>query len=343
MVTTPHFIECSWRVALLTEQLWYGNHPLKWLLWPVSLLFGAVSACRRTGYRLGLLQSQRLPVPVIIVGNISVGGTGKTPLTVWLVNHLIEQGWRPGIVSRGYGGEAASYPLSVTASSRTTEAGDEPVLLATRTACPLVVDPKRVRAAQTLLERETVDIIISDDGLQHYALQRDIELVVVDAERRCGNGMLLPAGPLRESRSRLQQVDAVLINGAADTEAGFHLQAGKLCSLMGGEQQALATLAGRKVHALAGIGNPQRFYNVLREAGLELIVHSYPDHHAYTKSDICFNDDLPVLMTEKDAVKCKTYADERHWYLPVDAVLNAQGMQRMEAALEKLPAALKKT
>ncbi len=275
-------------------------------------------------------------MPVIIVGNISVGGTGKTPLTVWLVKHLQSQGWRPGIVSRGYGGEASAYPLPVTGDSDTKAAGDEPVLLARRTGCPLVVDPHRAQAAQALLTHNDVNIIISDDGLQHYALRRDLEIVVVDAQRRCGNGLLLPAGPLREGRGRLQQVDAVLVNGAVGDEAGFHLLAGKLQSLQGHAEQELSALQGQTVHAVAGIGNPERFFNMLRQAGIEVLAHAYADHYQYQPDDIIFDDDLPVLMTEKDAVKCRAYASDRHWYLPVDAELNTAGLRRINAVLSKL-------
>ena len=274
---------------------------------------------------------------MIVVGNISVGGTGKTPLTVWLVEELKARGWQPGIVSRGYGGDSEVYPMLVTADSSPSQVGDEPVLLARRTGCPLVVDPQRVCAAQTLIEDHKVDIIVSDDGLQHYALARDVEIVVIDAQRRCGNGMLLPAGPLREGRSRLQQVDAVLINGADDAETGFTLSYDEISNLRTGEKRSLRDLQGTVLHAVAGIGNPERFFSNLEDAGLSIERHAFPDHHSYFVDDISYADGQPVLMTEKDAVKCRSFADDSHWYLPVTAIPNAAGKKLIHRILSRLP------
>lgn len=336
MDITPPCIGYNWRAVLLLEDIWYRGHPCQWLLWPLSLLFGALSAIRRFLYRHGWLRSVALPVPVIVVGNISVGGTGKTPFTIWLVDYLQKQGMRPGIISRGYGGSSTAYPLTVAADADPAVVGDEPLLLARRCACPVMIDPDRVRAGQALIARFDVDVIISDDGLQHYALRRSIEFVIVDARRRQGNGLLLPAGPLREPLSRLDDVDLVLVNGAEEGEAGFDLQHGNLCHLSDERRKPLSAFAGQQVHAVAGIGNPERFFRYLESHAIQLYRHPYPDHHQFAAEDIKFNDDLPVFMTEKDAVKCRSIATDRHWFLPVDAVPNAAGSASIIKSLAQL-------
>lgn len=336
MDITRRFTACSWRELQLLERIWYEGHPLQWLLWPLSVVFGLLASTRRLAYRLALIKSTSVAVPVIVVGNISVGGTGKTPLTIWLINHLRQQGWKPGIVSRGYGGKSDAYPLMVSADSDPAVCGDEPVLMARRCACPVMVDPQRVRGAQALLDQSGIDIIVSDDGLQHYALGRDIELVVVDAKRRFGNRLLLPAGPLREPVKRVCRADACLVNGAEDCEAGFILQSTALSSVIGDREQALDSFSGQHVHAIAGIGNPERFFHMLEAAGLSLVRHAFADHHAFSAPDIDFSDGLPVLMTEKDAVKCRSFAGEQHWYLPVEASPNKPGLEAIQRALQKL-------
>jgi len=285
---------------------------------------------RRGAYARGWLHSYRLGVPVIIVGNLSVGGSGKTPLVIWLVTQLRSAGYSPGVVLRGYGGSAARHdrPVLVQTGSDTGLVGDEAVLLRARTAAPVAVCRDRVRAAR-LLADEGVSVIVSDDGLQHLALARNFEIAVIDGERGLGNGYLLPAGPLREPPDRLDQVDAVVINGEGSfrgdppgTGGSFsmRLSGERLLPLVGdGEPRALSSLAGRRVHAVAGIGHPQRFFAQLRSAGLEVIEHPFPDHHSYGAGEIAFADQLPVLMTEKDAVKCRALGGPNHWYLPVMA------------------------
>ncbi|MCP5159493.1 MAG: tetraacyldisaccharide 4'-kinase [Gammaproteobacteria bacterium] len=296
------------------------------LLWPLSVLFGMVVRLRRRFYQLGLLKSEAVGAPVIIVGNISVGGTGKTPLVAWLVTLLREQGYQPGIISRGYGGESKQWPRHVTADTDPRQVGDEPVLLAQRCCCPVVVGPDRVAAAQALFGTYDCNVIISDDGLQHYRLRRDIEIAVVDGLRRLGNGACLPAGPLREPPSRLQKVDFVIGNGAAsDNEYLMSLRGETALNLV--DPLVSVTLAGfRKstVHAVAGVGNPRRFFNYLRHARLHLIEHPFPDHYFFGLKDLRFPQDLPVLMTEKDAIKCRAFASEDWWYVPVNAHLDPE-------------------
>ncbi|MGL4206002.1 MAG: tetraacyldisaccharide 4'-kinase, partial [Aeromonadaceae bacterium] len=250
------------------EALWYRPCRALWLLSPLSLLFGLVSLLRRQFYRLGWAQAYRPPVPVVIVGNLSVGGNGKTPVVIWLVEQLQAAGWRPGVVSRGYGGKAQVYPLLLSAQTTAAECGDEPRLIADRCGVPVAVAPKRAEAVKALLATGQVDVIICDDGLQHYALARDLELVVVDGERRFGNGHLLPMGPLREGLWRLAQVDAVICNGgqAAPGEYPMTLQPQALRSLL---PQSGSLPQGARVDALAGIGHPPRFFNTLRQLGYQ--------------------------------------------------------------------------
>lgn len=305
---------------------WYRLSPLHLLLIPLSLIFRALAAVRRALYRGGLLASVRLPVPVVIVGNISVGGTGKTPLTLWLAQQLIEEGWHPGIVSRGYtkAAERTRKTLQeVTSDDTADEVGDEPLLMAQRALCPVWIGRDRPAAAQALLDAHPeCDIILSDDGLQHYRLQRDAEIVVVDGARRFGNGLLLPAGPLREPVSRLHEVDAVVVNGgeAQGSEFAMRLEGTSFYNLLNPEMLVLAgAFAGQRLHAIAGIGHPQRFFAHLEHLGLPAQRHAFPDHHRYTASDIAFADADAILMTEKDAVKCAPFATERCWVLRVDA------------------------
>jgi tetraacyldisaccharide 4'-kinase len=319
------------------DSIWYGKHPLRWLLWPASLLYAAIIALRRLCYRRGWLRSERLPVPVIVVGNVTVGGTGKTPLVIWLVEQLRARGWRPGIVSRGYGGASAQWPREVHAHSDPVEVGDEPVLLAQRLACPIVVGPRRVEAGRRLLAGQAVDIVVADDGLQHYALGRDIEIVVVDGARGLGNRMLLPAGPLREPPGRLRGVDLIVINSGSGAGARMDLLPDAVTRLDGSETRPLAEFRERTVHAVAGIGNPERFFASLRAAGLDVQPHAFPDHHRFKAEDIVFADNAEVVMTEKDAVKCRRFAGSRHWYLPVRARLEPAAEARLDELLKRLP------
>lgn len=307
------------------QRHWYRITPLHLLLLPISLLFHLIVAARRLFFHLGILSSVKLPVPVIIVGNITVGGTGKTPLTLWLAKQLLANGWHPGIISRGFGG-SGSKPQEVLQTSDPATVGDEPVLMAQRLLCPVWVGRDRPAAARALLlAHPECDIILSDDGLQHYRLQRDVEIVVVDGLRRFGNGFLLPAGPLRESTSRLREADAVVINGgkAASGEYLMQLEGVHFYNLLNPEITATAAdFRGQAVHAIAGIGHPERFFLHLDKLGIGAQTHSYPDHHHYSAADLAYEGSNALLMTEKDAVKCVAFADEKCWVLRVEAHLD---------------------
>jgi tetraacyldisaccharide 4'-kinase len=311
------------------EASWYGGAGSVWLA-PLSFLYGAVMGLRSVLYRLGLRHIERVGVPVIVVGNLTVGGTGKTPLVAWLAQHLAACGMRVAIVSRGYGGRARGVNR-VTVHSRPSEVGDEPLLLAKRSQATVFIGRDRVAAAKAAVE-DRADIVISDDGLQHLRLKRDCEIVVIDGQRGFGNGWLLPRGPLRELPRRLRRVNAVVVNGAL-TRPDFHLprfvdgthfqmdlRPGDAWPVRGGASlRSLASFRGAGVHAVAAIGNPQRFFDMLRNAGLTVYEHPMPDHHPFKPADLEFGDELPVLMTEKDAVKCAAFADERCWFVPVTA------------------------
>jgi tetraacyldisaccharide 4'-kinase len=278
-------------------------------------------------------------VPVIIIGNISVGGTGKTPLVIWLVKCLQQAGYRPGIVSRGYRGKARHWPQQVRADSDPVMVGDEAVLLAQRCQCPVAVDPHRVAAAQALLKYTDCDVIVADDGLQHYALGRDIEIAVIDGVRRFGNGRCLPAGPLREPVARLKTVDFIIVNGGCtlDKEYRMDLRVEQICRVNDPDQVIeIDTLCGTAVHAVAGIGHPQRFFDQLQAMGFDIITHAYPDHHLFSATDLDFADRLPVIMTEKDAVKCRHFASDRCWTLPVKADVDKQVAIELLARLKPM-------
>ena len=319
-------------------EAWYGPRWRLSGLWPLHLLMRALVALRRGLYRMRLLRSEHPGIPVIVVGNLAVGGTGKTPLVHWLADSLRAQGWRPGIVSRGYGGKAAQYPCEVQSDSTAAEVGDEPLLLKQLTGVPVVVDPQRVRAARYLRE-SGCDIVISDDGLQHYALRRDIEIVVIDAVRQFGNGWLLPAGPLRELPARLRSVSLVVGNGASIPGLAPHemrLVPQQCLPVAGvGATKPLSAFTGERVHAVAGIGNPGRFFASLRAAGLRVIEHPFPDHHAYQAADLPWQD-APVLMTEKDAVKCAGFAGPQHWFVRIGADLDNEFSLQLERHLRAL-------
>ena len=324
------------------QRLWYERAEAPVLLRPLAALYGAIASRRRE--RL-MAQQAKLPLPVIVVGNISIGGTGKTPFAIWLVERLREWGFKPGVISRGYGGKAPHYPLRVRADSDPAHCGDEPLLIALRTNAPVVVAPDRLAAAQLLIASGEVDVLVADDGLQHYRLPRQREFCVVDGTRGLGNRALLPAGPLRELPSRLDEVDFVVVNGAGFDERPdalrFQLQASLTRSLVGAKERSLESWQGETVHAVAGIGHPQRFFASLRAAGLQLIEHAFADHHRFSAQDLQFGDALPVLMTEKDAVKCRAFADERSWALPVSAQLSAADEARVRVSCVALRSAAK--
>ncbi len=318
------------------QDAWYRRSWITWLLLPVSWLFCLLVMLRRALYRWGILRSHRLPVPVIVAGNISVGGTGKTPLVIALVELLRLQGWKPGVISRGYGGEAAQWPQPVHADSDAYLIGDEPLLIAQRTGVPMAVGPDRIAAAQLLLATHEIDVIVSDDGLQHYRMQRDVEIAVVDGMRGLGNGHCLPAGPLREPSYRLHQVNFVMVNGGGGEGMPMILEPQPPLSVSDEQRtKSLDDFRGQPVHALAGIGNPQRFFQMLERAGLHILPHPFPDHYRYTAADIDFGDDALVLMTEKDAVKCRSISDGRHWYIPVAARLPEDFGQQLKNSLER--------
>ena len=285
-------------------------------------------ALRHGLYRRGWCRRQRLPVPVIVVGNLTVGGTGKTPLVVWLARWLRQSGYRPGIITRGYGGAARVWPQWVHPDSDPRDVGDEPVLIARHAQCPVVADPDRARAAARL-DQYACDVIVSDDGLQHLRLARDIEILLIDGARRFGNGRCLPAGPLRESVARVRSVDVCLVHGATDSgewgmqliPAGFYA-----VGLPNRDPIAADHFAGTQVHAVAGIGFPERFFKTLESLGLNIIRHPYPDHHAFERRELTFGDQRPVIMTEKDAVKCETLvsSEQGYWYLAVQAQPDAR-------------------
>ena len=319
------------------EALWYGRHPLALLLAPLSWLYLAALACRRFMYAAGILPVTRLPVPVIVVGNLTVGGTGKTPLVAWLARYLHSLGYKPGIVSRGYGGSAQPRVQRVEADSDPALVGDEPVLLAQRSGRPVAVAADRAKAAQALLRQTDCNILLSDDGLQHASLARDVEIVVVDGVRRFGNGRCLPAGPLREPARRLDTVDLVVAAGrAAADEYLMEYTVLPVKSLDGRRETDLAGFAGQTVHAVAAIGNPERFFSMLRRNGVAIEEHAFPDHHVFSRSDLDFGDNAAVLMTEKDAVKCRRFGLENAWYAPVDVKLPETFERRLKELLEEV-------
>jgi len=329
----------------MIEQAWQQRGIVAWMLYPLSLLFGLIAATRRLFYKTGLIKSYAAPVPIIVVGNITVGGSGKTPTVIWLCRELQRLGKHPGIISRGYGGEASCWPQDVTPASDPKMVGDEAVLLADNTGCPMVVGPDRVAAARMLHSKHVVDIIISDDGLQHYRMQRAIELVVIDGERRFGNGFLLPAGPLREPIKRLNLVDFVINNGGSSkssfnqtAEVEMSLQPQHLLNLKSNEKMEVAEFInqfGKTIHAVAGIGNPARLFKLLTTLGFVVTEHPFADHHPYRPSDLALSPSLPIIMTEKDAVKCRTFAADNHWMLPVEAVIRANFAEEIIHQLEK--------
>jgi len=303
---------------------WYEGHPALTLLRPLESLYRRIVARKRARFVAGEGDIYQSPVPVVVVGNITVGGTGKTPLILWLIEHCRRSGVRVGVVSRGYGAKPPRLPWRVEASHSADVAGDEPLLIVQRCGVPLMIDPDRSRAVKALLASEPLDLILSDDGLQHYRLARDLELVLIDAARGLGNRHCLPAGPLREPVERLQSVDALLYNGAgSDRDDGFafRLQPTALINLQTGERRSVEYFApGQRVHAVAGIGNPQRFFNTLETLHWQPIPHAFADHAPYSAEVLNFTPSLPLVMTEKDAVKCRAFARPDWWYLAVDAL-----------------------
>jgi tetraacyldisaccharide 4'-kinase len=301
---------------------WYRRGAIAWLLWPCSVLFGMVVALRRFFYKIRVLKSVHPGIPVIVVGNLTVGGSGKTPLVLWIAEFLKSKGWSPAIVSRGYGGRVEA-PRAATVASEPEEVGDEPIMLSRRSGCPVWVGPDRVNVIAALrAQHPDVDVLVLDDGLQHYRLRRNLEIAVVDS-RGFGNGFLIPAGPLREPRRRLRSVDAVVSHGSA--LKGFKMELeGDVAHRMtdSRERRPLQSWRGQKLHAAAGIGNPSRFFVHVGSRGPKVVPHPFPDHHRFTPDELEFADEAPVLVTEKDAVKLRRYARPSWWVLPVSAKLD---------------------
>ncbi len=320
------------------ETAWYQDGANRlWFLYPFMFLYRLLFLVRTLLYKT-IFRAVSVPVPLIVVGNLTVGGTGKTPVVIALTEYLKEKGFNPGVVSRGYGGHADFYPLLVNAQSKVEECGDEPLLIFTRTGVPVAVDPKRSRAASFLVYDVGCDVIISDDGLQHLAMDRDFEIVVLDAKRAFGNGYCLPVGPLREGKNRLKSVDLLVLNHGSDQ--GLELNKGltnlqvddtprvnmqlqvKALKAIRDEGFSIYPVKGDRVHAVAGIGNPERFFATLEAEGYELVRHVFEDHYPYKREDLDFGDELSIIMTEKDAVKCRDFEIDNLWYLSVDGVID---------------------
>ena len=328
----------------MIEKIWFENHPLKYLLWPLlwplSLLFGAISQSKRKQYLQGSKQAYQAPVPVVVVGNITAGGNGKTPVVVWLVEQLQQLGYKPGVVSRGYGAKAPHYPLVLDVDTPAKHCGDEPKLIYNRTGTPVAVDPVRANAVKALLATG-VDIVITDDGLQHYALARDIELVIVDGNRRFGNENLIPLGPLRESVERLKEVDFVITNGGhADSgEIAMSLAPEKAINLKTKQQVEVSEL--NDLVAFAGIGHPPRFFHTLNMLNADVkVTKGFADHQDFDQQELetLAQQGANVIMTEKDAVKCREYAQDNWWYLPVSAQFATSDAERILNRIKEVKA-----
>jgi tetraacyldisaccharide 4'-kinase len=325
-------------LAKKLQKSWYQKSGLTTVLLPISWLFCLLVQIRRLLYRIKIFRTTHLKVPVIVVGNITVGGTGKTPMVIELANTLKQHGYRPAIISRGYGGKARTWPQQVRWDGDPTMVGDEAILIARRTRCPMAVGADRVAAAKALIKYTDCNVIISDDGLQHYALGRDIEIAVIDGVRRFGNEKCLPAGPLREPVKRLEQVNFRISNGiAGPNEFAMSYKAEKLHrSDDPNVTLDLSTLKNQTVHAIAGIGNPQQFFNQLKHSGLEIIEHPFPDHYAFKKEDLDFGEIQPIIITEKDAVKCQRFYLHNVWYQPIKAVIDNQFTEQLLVILERI-------
>jgi tetraacyldisaccharide 4'-kinase len=307
------------------DKFWYTKHPISYALLPLSYLYRAAFLVHKYSYKLGLKKKFCSPIPVVVIGNLTVGGTGKTPFTIALAELLLKQGYHPGIISRGYKGTAKVYPQQVMAMSDPHLVGDEPVLLARKTACPVVVGPKRAAAIKLLLEQNHCDLILLDDGLQHHAVKKDIEIVIIHGQRKFGNGFCLPAGPLRESKTKLSKVDFCVYKENAMIEPySFSTEPGKIYNLLDPVVSVSPDFfRDQKIHAVAGIGHPQQFFTSLQRLGLNIIPHAFPDHHRFRSEDFLFDDqDLPIIMTEKDAVKCQLFSTKNFWILPIQTKLS---------------------
>lgn len=322
---------------------WRKKNVVACSLWPLSLFYRSYIYLRRKLYQFHIKKTNRFAVPVIVVGNLTVGGTGKTPLIMAIAEFLKKKGWRPGIISRGYGGEADHYPHRVHENSSPREVGDEPLLIARHTACPTMVDPNRSRGVKALLVKTNCNIILSDDGLQHLSLGRHIEIAVIDGQYRFGNGFCLPAGPLREPISRLKTIDFIVTKGnACPNEFEMCLLPDYFYQLTQPSNQKSADyFYGKNVHAVAGIGNPKQFFCSLRALGLTITEHPFPDHHFFKSNDFNYGKNAIVLMTEKDAVKCEGLIDSRLWCLKTKTKLDKTFLSALLKRITTLSSTLK--
>jgi tetraacyldisaccharide 4'-kinase len=318
--------------------VWYGRHPLSLALLPLAWLYCGVVLLRRYLYQWGRLTARRLPCPVVVVGNLTAGGTGKTPLVLRLAELAVEGGLRPAILTRGYRGKGQGWPRTVGPGDDPELVGDEPLLLARRGVCPVIAGPDRVADAELAIASHGCDLILCDDGLQHYRLARDLEVAVIDGERGLGNRRCLPAGPLREPASRLATVDLVIHNGGSGAGHRFDLVPGPVVNLLSPTRtRPLSDFTGQRVTAVAGIGNPGRFFEMLRSQGILVEERPYPDHHPFSPEDAATWPPGPVLMTEKDAVKCAKFGAANHWFCPVRARPDPAFVTDLFARLDSLP------
>lgn len=334
-------------MKLFFQKIYYQRFSwLAWLLWPLAWIYLVVITLRKKCYQAHLLKSTQFQVPVIIVGNITLGGTGKTPLVIAIVHWLQAQGFHPGIISRGYGGKAVGFPKQVGLNDLTEEVGDEPFLLARNSNCPVVIDPKRPRGVEYLLQTfPNVDVVVSDDGLQHYALARQIEIALIDGQAQFGNGFLFPAGPLRELRSRLKQVDFVLINqGKEPFDCGsitykMSIEATALVHLSSGKEYSIDEFKDQPVHGVCAIGNPTRFFDTLQPLVGSFSTTVFSDHYIFREKDLAFNDDYPIIMTEKDAVKCNLFKNPKLYYLKIAALIEHEFKTQLLTKLASISSA----
>ncbi|ALR01885.1 tetraacyldisaccharide 4'-kinase [Xylella fastidiosa] len=326
-------------------EYWYGQVPVPPFMRFMEVIYAGAVSLRRLAYRRGWRRRYGVAVPVVVIGNLVAGGTGKTPLTIEIVARLREAGWTPGIASRGYGRRDPKTPRWIQPDTPIELAGDEPAMIAWKTGMRVRVDVDRSAAARALVA-EGCDIVVCDDGLQHYRLMRDIEIEVIDGQRRYGNGHLLPAGPLREPMVRGRVCDFRVLNagqysdrptsgfGPGDWQMRLHIDHAQ--SLQGSRRRSLDAFSGQRVHAVAGIAHPERFFSMLRQRGIGVVPHAFPDHHFYRAEDFTFGSRLPVLMTEKDAVKCRAFADDWFFSVPLRVELPTVFWTALFDRLERL-------
>ena len=304
------------------------------LLLPFSLVFFIVSSIRSWLYKSSILKVNISKVPIVVVGNITLGGVGKTPVVISIAKYFESKNKKVGIVSRGYGGQYSQETLEVTSTSNPIECGDEPLLIKQQVKAPVVVAKKRAKAVEFLNEKYSLDVIVSDDGLQHYSMGRDIEILVIDGRNRLGNGLFLPAGPLRESKNRLKSVDFIINNGSAlEGEISSQIEAKSFINLLTNEEKGLDFFKGKKCYAIAGIGQPNNFFSMLKKYGVDIISKPFPDHYQFKEKDLTFANKYPIIMTSKDCVKCSQFASDQMWYLDVDAKIKSDFYHQLESKL----------